>query len=254
MQEGERGGTVQRHERAESAQRHEPPGAAQRRERSGPLIVAHRGAWGAAPQNSLEAFERAIELGCDGIELDVRRTADGRLVIVHDARVGGRPVGRLEHRQLQARMKVGQAPVLEDVLDLVAGRITLDLEIKEDGYVDQVMAVVGRRLTPDRYVVTSFRDAVLPAVKRSLPDARTGLLIGPRLRVRELDRRLRQAGAEFVAPHAALTRRGILAWSAERGLPVWVWTVNDQRLLRRLGNDRRVAAVITDQPQRALRV
>jgi glycerophosphoryl diester phosphodiesterase len=236
MQEGERGGPVQRHERP------------------GPLIVAHRGAWGAAPQNSLEAFERAIALGCDGIELDVRRTADGRLVIVHDARVGGRPVARLEHRQLQARMKVGQAPLLEDVLELVAGRITVDVEIKEDGYVDQVMAVVARHLAPDRYVVTSFRDAVLPAVKRARPDARAGLLIGPRLRVRELDRRLRQAGAQFVAPHAALTRRGILAWCAERGLPAWVWTVNDQRMLRRLREDRRVAALITDQPLRALRV
>ena len=49
-----------------------------------PLIIAHRGAWQSAPQNSLRAFETAIELGCDAVELDVRRTADGRLVVLHD--------------------------------------------------------------------------------------------------------------------------------------------------------------------------
>jgi glycerophosphoryl diester phosphodiesterase len=224
----------------------------QRQPRTGPLVVAHRGAWGAAPQNSLDAFERAIGLGCDGIEIDVRRTADGRLAVVHDARVTGRPVGRLTHDQLQARVKDGQAPLLDEVLARVAGRVVIDLELKEGGYESEVMATVARHLTPDRYVVTSFRDAVLPAVKRSVPEARTGLLVGPRLRLRELDRRTRQTGADFLAPHVALARRGILGWAHDRELPVWLWTVNDPRLLRRLRADDRVAAIITDRPERAL--
>jgi glycerophosphoryl diester phosphodiesterase len=217
-------------------------------------VVAHRGGWGEAPQNSLDAFERAIGLGCDGIELDIRRTADGRLVIVHDARVAARPVGRLTHEQLRTRVKDGQAPLLDEVLELVAGRAIIDLELKEAGYESEIMATVARHLTPDRYVITSFRDAVLPAVKRSVPEARTGLLVGPRLRVRELDRRIRQARVDFLAPHVALTRRGILGWAGDRRLPVWLWTVNDPRLLRRLRRDDRVAAVITDRPERALAI
>src|ERR1700756_3456866 len=88
-----------------------------------PLVVAHRGAWDPLPQNSLQAFERAIALGCDAIEIDVRRSADGRLVIVHDARVGGRSVARQHHIDLRARMGAGQAPSLEEVLELAAGRI-----------------------------------------------------------------------------------------------------------------------------------
>jgi glycerophosphoryl diester phosphodiesterase len=218
-----------------------------------PLIVAHRGAWGVAPQNSLEAFERAIALGCDGIEVDVRRTVDGRFVIVHDARVAGRSVGRLRHQQLQDRMKAGQAPLLEEVLELVAGRIRVDLELKDDDHVDQAMALVRRRLDPDQYVVTSFRDDVLAAVRRSAPGARIGLLIGPRLRVRELEHRVRIARASFVAPHVALARRGMLRWAAQRDLPVWLWTVNDARALRTLSADDRVSALITDRPERALR-
>ena len=234
-------------------ERQRAPGG-QRHDGAAPLIVAHRGAWGAAPQNSLEAFERAIALGCGGIEIDVRRTADGRLAIVHDARVGGRPVARSQHRQIQARMKAGQAPLLEEVLDLVAGRLVLDVELKEDGYVAAVMATIARRLTPDRYVVTSFRDPVLAQVKRCVPEARTGLLLGARLRLRELDRRARQTGVDFLAPHVALASRGILHWAEARELPTWLWTVNDPRLLRRLRADARVMAVVTDKPERALSI
>jgi glycerophosphoryl diester phosphodiesterase len=226
--------------------------AVQRGAGAGPLVVAHRGAWRSGTQNSLAAFEQAISLGCDVIELDVRRTGDGRVVVMHGARIGVRPVARLAHHQLEARMKDGQAATLEQVLELAGGRIALDLELKEDGYVEQVMAIVGKRLAPDQYVVSSFLDSVLPAVKRACPDARTGLLLSPRRRVRELEQRVRAARVDFLAPHASLARGGLLGWASVRGLPSWVWTVNDLRPLRALLADGRVAAVITDRPDRAL--
>ncbi len=220
---------------------------------SAPLIVAHRGAWGTAPQNSLEAVADAVALGCDAIEIDVRRTADGRLVIVHDAWVRLRPVGRLEHSQVQARMKVGQAPLLQDVLRAAAGRIIVDIELKERGYVAEAMAAVTRQLEPEQYVLTSFREDVLAEVKRRMPEARTGLLIAPR-RMLDLDGRMRAAGADFLAPHVSLARRGALTWAAKREVDAWVWTVNDRRALHELIADPRVAAVITDRPERALAV
>ncbi len=214
-----------------------------------PLVVAHRGAWGAAAQNSLEAFAHAVTLGCDAIELDVRRTRDGRIVVVHDARVGGRPVGRLDHHELQTRLKAGQAPPLEEVLELAAGRIAVDVELKEDGYVEQAMTMVAERLSPEQYVVTSFRDSVLPHVKRCAPASQTGLLLSPRPRGRDLGSRVRTAQVDFLAPHASLVRAGVLNWAAQRGLATWVWTVNGTRALRALHADHRVAAVITDRPE-----
>src|SRR5947209_441278 len=149
--------------------------AARREEETPPLIVAHRGAWQQAPQNSLEAVRHAAVLGCDGIEIDVRRTVDGQVVVVHDARVRWRQVGRLEHRQLQDRMRVGQAPLLADVLDQAAGRLLVDVELKEDGYVEEALTLVAERLTDDQYVVTSFLPRVLAQVKESRPGTRTGL-------------------------------------------------------------------------------
>lgn len=225
--------------------------AGQREPGTAPLVVAHRGAWGLAPQNSLRALDDAIAIGCGGIEIDVRRTADGRLVLVHDARVRLRAVGALEHQQVLARMQVGQAPLLGDMLRRAAGRIVVDVELKEDGYVGAVMQTVERHLAPDQYVITSFRPRVLAQVAELVPGARTGLLLAPR-RHRDLGRRVALARASFIAPHVSLARTGVFDWAAQRGLALWVWTVNDRRLLRTLLGDPRVEAVITDEPERAM--
>lgn len=219
-----------------------------------PLVVAHRGAWDGAPQNSLAAFERAIELGCDAIELDVRLTADGALAIVHDARVGGRPVANQTLAELRSRPGHGHTAVLDEVVELAAGRVVLDVELKRSECARAATAVLAARLEPAACVVTSFEDDALRLARRAWPEARTGLLVGPRLRGRELDGRLRRTGARFLAPHVGLAPRGILRWASERELPAWLWTVNDARALRRLGGDPRVHALITDRPERALAI
>lgn len=230
-----------------------PPAPAPRGPDTPPLIVAHRGAWEQAPQNSLDAVRQAAALGCDGIEIDVRRTADGQLVLVHDARLRGRPVGRLDHRQVQARMQVGQAPLLTDVLEQAAGRLLIDIELKEDGYVPDVSGLIDAHLRPEQYVITSFAPGVLAQVKCHLPQARTGLLIGPRA-ARQAGRRLRESGADFAAPHLSLARIGFLEWAAERRLACWMWTVNEARAIRALRSNPWVAALITDVPATALRL
>jgi glycerophosphoryl diester phosphodiesterase len=215
------------------------------------LVVAHRGAWNPAPQNSLAAFEQAIVDGADAVELDVRRSADKRLIVVHGPRVGVRPVARLDHAALRERMTPGQAPELGDVLAALAGRIAVDVEFKEDGYVGEAMEVVARHLSPDRYVVTSFLDAVLPQVHDAVPQARTGLLLTARSSERRLERRVTQSRANFIAPHRTLVRPA-LDWAGEHDLPAWVWTVNEPRSLRQLLGDRRVGAVITDRTREAV--
>ena len=253
--------------------------------RDRPWIVAHRGAWGQAPQNSIQAFEDAVSLGCDAVELDLRRTSDGRLVVVHDARIGGRLVAASEHGELRTRMGQERPPALEEVLERLAGRIAVDIELKEDGYVELAMAMIAGRLAPDQYVVTSFIDGVLDAARRAVPEITSGLLLHPgetievvrsrrasaptsdppadgrnqagarrkaRGRERDLARRVAAAKVDFLAPHASLIRAGILAWAAQHDLPAWVWTVNDARSLRALLRDERVTALISDRPGRAI--
>jgi glycerophosphoryl diester phosphodiesterase len=113
------------------------------------------------------------------------------------------------------------------------------------------MALVTQRLPPQQYVVTSFLPDVLAEVRRHAPEARTGLLVGPRS-ARQTGRRLRESGAEFLAPHVSLTRAGILEWATSRSLACWVWTVNETRAVRAVGAHPSVAALITDTPRQAL--
>jgi glycerophosphoryl diester phosphodiesterase len=185
------------------------------------LVVAHRGASSVAPENTLEAFAKAIELGADVIELDVRRGADGGLAISHDP------------------FPAPDVPTLEQVVELCTGRIPLDVELKEPGLEGDVLRVVSNA----DVVVTSFLEEVVAETKRLRPDVRVGLLLGPDAE------RWGDVRADFLAPHYELLDRLPLP---SEGLVVW--TVNDEALLEQLFADPRVAAVVTDDLELALAV
>ena len=181
------------------------------------LVVAHRGASAIAPENSLEAFEKAIELGADMVEFDVRRSADGVLVISHDP------------------LPPPDVPTLAQVIELCAGRIAVDVELKEPGLEEEVLRVVADA----EVVVTSFLEEVVATTKRLRPNVRAGLLLH-----REP---VSQTSADFLAPHIELLDR-------VPGDKLVVWTVNDEATLARLFADPRVAGVVTDDPGLALGV
>jgi glycerophosphoryl diester phosphodiesterase len=226
---------------------------------SATLVVAHRGASEGLVGNSLTAFERAVALGADMIELDVRRTRDGKLIAFHDALVDGQPVGSLTRAEI-AGATGHKPPRLAEVLELAAGRIGLDVELKEGGYVEAVLALLRPAIAAGDSVLTSFLDDVVAEVKQRAPEALAGLLLGVarprpwlRTRVSEIDPvpRARACGADFVAPHVAIARLGAVVRARDAGLPAFVWTVNDERTMGRLFAERHVAALITDRPERA---
>ena len=227
---------------------------------SATLVVAHRGASAEAAENSIEAFEKAIQIGSDLIEFDVRHTRDDRLIAFHDATVDGRPVGQLTREEIQLQTGI-KPPLLTDVLDLTRGHVGLDVELKESGYTDRVLKAVGERFEPERLVITSFIDSVVAESKSLMPSIKAGLLVGRdtpehplRVRLSELfpARRARACGADYVAMHFRLAELGALSRAARAGFPAYIWTVNDDRRLRRYLADPQVRAVITDVPNRAL--
>jgi glycerophosphoryl diester phosphodiesterase len=154
---------------------------------------------------------------------------------------------------VRRRVAEGQAPKLAEVLAAIAGQVSVDIELKENGYVPEAMALITKVLPLEDFVITSFLDAVLPQVRAAAPRARTGLLLGPRLPPGRLSARVKRTGVDFLAPHVALTRGGLIDWAAQRGLPAWVWTVNDPATRRALLFDPRVEAVITDHGHDAVR-
>jgi glycerophosphoryl diester phosphodiesterase len=226
------------------------------------MVVAHRGVAAGAAENTIAAFTNAIDVGADMIEFDVRRTRDGELIAFHDALVGDRPVGSLTRADIEAAGGV-RPPLLAEVLAACKDRIKLDVELKEDGYVAEVMDLLTDGFDIGELVVTSFLPAVLARAKSTTPEVKTGLLVGTSRSLTDLPARLRElypvglarrVGADYLAPHYQLAALGVLRRAAAAGLPCLVWTVNTPALIARYAADPRVAAVITDEAAQALSI
>jgi glycerophosphoryl diester phosphodiesterase len=236
-----------------------------------PIVVAHRGvparaagATGTArtAENTIAAFTNAIDVGADMIEFDVRRTRDGELIAFHDAQVGDVPVGSLTRDEIRAAAGV-RPPLLAEVLEACADRIRLDVELKEDGYVPEVMAALKAAMEAGQLIVTSFRPAVVAQAKDIFPEVKTGLLVGEGGPFIDLPARLRElypvglarkVRADYLAPHYRLAGLGVLRRAAAAGIQCLVWTVNDPALIRKYAADTRIAAIITDEAARALAI
>lgn len=227
------------------------------------MIVAHRGASSLARENTLDSFRKAIEIGVDMIEFDVRKTRDQVLIVHHDELMNGKPVKELTYDEISNRAK-GQGfsiPTLEEVLKHTSGKIKLDVEIKEVGYEKEVVELLFRYFEKDQFVITSFLDSCIKKIKDDYPDIKTGLLLGvskPRnfilTRISEFfpHRRCREAKANFLVPHQRLLWFGFLDRAQKKNKPVFVWTVNEQKRIWKMLRDPRIDAIITDRPDLAL--
>ena len=195
-----------------------------------PLLLGHRGARKAAPENTLEAFDLALAHGCDGFEFDVRRTADGEAMVVHDATLAGLEVEATEHAELRRRAGSSLPPTLEEVVERYAARAVLDIEIKGRGLEDRVVGLL-RQLTPRReYVVSSFLPEVLVALRLRQADLPLGficdrtyaLVAWPKLPV------------QYVMPRLDLVTQKRMDKLHAAGKKVFVWTVNEPKDMVRL--------------------
>ena len=182
-------------------------------------------------------------------EIDVRRTRDGVLVIHHDEELRGEKIRARRYEELAK--KGSGLPTLAEFLEIAAGRLAVDVELKEPGYEAEALAETLGRLDSGQVVMTSFDDSAVAAVKRLAPEVPAGLLVGrrsPEKLVRDVFpfERLRTCAADFLAPHHALLLTGI-GYRAERlGVPLLLWNVTSPRQIERYLRDPRVLGVITD--------
>lgn len=228
------------------------------------LNIAHRGASVQAPENTLPAFSRALELGVDMIELDVHMSRDGELVVIHDATLGrttdgrGR-VGKKSLRELKA-LDAGswfsssfagtRIPTLEEAIELVKGKAQLNIEVKAGpdtypGLEERLVELLKRHSFVDQALVTSFDRQALLRVKELELRTRIGVLLARR--VRDLVTVAQGARANAVClEHSLLTKADVESCHKER-LGLYLWTVNDIHEMRRL-IDLGVEGIVTDRP------
>ncbi len=223
-----------------------------------PLLLGHRGARQHAPENSLAAFELALEHGCDGFEFDVRATADRRLLVCHDPIFAGISIADetyddfCEKSGAKVLPKIVEAergrtpgkflpPCLEEVLEGYAHRCFLDIELKVAGMERAVVALLRQRPPQRAYVVSSFLPEVVrniawrdPAIPTGfLCDKKSQLACWPALPV------------SVVIPKTSLVSRQLVEEVHAAGRKLFVWTVNREREMRRLA-EWGVDALISD--------
>jgi len=220
--------------------------------------IAHRGASHDAPENTLPAFKLAWEQGADGIECDVRLTADGRLVCLHDpgtGRVAGRDLVVAEST-LADLQQVHPIPTLEEVLALVPEGKRIVIEIKSGKAILERLekAVAGSGLQVGQIVLIAFVGNVISGAKTSMPQYKAHLLSGvPEGKMRDegrdnLIRRVKALGADGadVCAHPGLDRYFVEAFHGA-GLELHAWTVDDPAEAKRLA-EAGVDSITTNRP------
>lgn len=245
----------------------------------GPEVVAHRGASGDAPELTIAAFELALDIGVDFIEIDARMSRDGEIVLVHDRRLnrttnGRGPVYRrtlAELKQLdagswfnrtlpsKARLEfAGQKiPTLEEVVELVSGtRTGLYVELKDPdlfdtGFEDRIVSLLREKRFPNPFTLLSFHAPSLSKIKSIAPDVRTALLIDG-LRGNPFAA-ARAARADELALRHTLLDESMVTGARAAGLQLSVWTADKERELGKL-IDAGVDRITTNYPLRLITI
>ena len=231
-------------------------------------IIAHRGFSSAAPENTLLAFQKAIEVGADYFELDVQRSKDNKAMVIHDATIDKTSsdsqtgeVVQMNSSELK-NIKVGytkkfgdqyadeKMPTLKEALEVAKGKIKVCIEIKSYGLEQEVLDAVNELKMNDQVIIFSFYYPVLAKIRQLDKKIPILYLISVADKMTIDYAKVIDAEAIGVGGGTNLTKEYI-DFAHKQGVEVWQWTVNDEQEMQKLmsiGLD----GLITDYPDKAL--
>ena len=237
------------------------------------MVIAHRGFSGAAPENTLAAFQKGIEIGSDMIELDVHLSRDGEIVVIHDETLERTTNGKgmvadqtlQDLKRLDAGSSFGPAfagekiPILREVLDLAKGRVLVNIEIKNPTHqrysitelAEKTLREVEKAGMIDKIIFSSFNPASLEWIGKKEPRAQTAFLFHrPWNSLRDIPGSQEYSVLNLRNIH--LTREKV-AELKKAGKRVNVYTVNPEEEIRKFV-DWGVDGIITNYPDRLIKV
>jgi len=213
-------------------------------------IIAHRGAPRLAYNNTVESFQKALALGPGAVELDVRQTKDGVLVVIHDSRISWRRISRMTFQKLNvlASKKGFVVPNLAQTLKIIGSKAFVYIELKEQGYESKVLEVALQILKPTNFAVISFKANALKKIKQTWPKISVGLILK-----RNNIKVLTDSDFDFFAIHYNLWKKGF-AKLIPKAKHVTVWTADKPELIQKLLKDKRIYGVTTNELELALKL
>lgn len=232
-----------------------------------PLVIAHRGASGYEPENTLRAFELAIAQDAQMIEMDLHLTRDGHVVVIHGSDLSETTNLRglvsnttlTDLRGADAGKGEG-VPTLDETLDLVRGRTELYLEIKDPRAAEETLRIVRARGLERSVMLASFDLDLMRRLGVEVKDIRLGLILGARSLSPVVVSRmllpwlvLRHFNYQVLSVHVKLCHRLLVRQTRAQGKELFVWTANDEGTMRKLialGVD----GIVTNYPDRLVRL
>ena len=218
------------------------------------LNIGHRGAKGYVLENTLSSFAKALELGCDMVEFDLRFTKDKEIVVFHDRslkRMCGvkkklKDLTLKEVKKLKVKDKE-RVPTFSEVLDFLGKKVLLDIEIKEKGMEELVVEELKKRKLLKNVIVSSFNSRILAKVKFIEPRVETYYLFKRKpMRLKKIMDKCNIDGIDV--PYLNFSKR-LLKWARKYNYKVLVWTVNSSKRIKKY-KEWKVDGIITDFPDR----
>lgn len=208
-----------------------------------PKIIAHRGLSRLFPENSLVAFAKAVELGADGVECDVRRTSDNHIVVIHDDHIDRTTTGEgmvclMKLEEIRSFCLKGpsdlkserqwdeqKVPTFDEFLDLMMGNdLEMRIEIKETGFEEKLVQNVIERQLQDRVLFTSFLPRVIRRIKDADFSVKSGIITERFAQVRYEDILPDISAVDFAFGPGLL--RSVYDRARNDGLVLDLWTID----------------------------
>ena len=217
------------------------------------LKIGHRGARAYETENTLESYRKAIELGVNAVELDVRQSADEKLIISHDdnlKKVFGKDL-RVSLATLEElkQLTAGRVPTLDEALLFIDGKVDKILvELKETGYEKKVLDLIMKESLGNRVIIVSFHEESLAHIRNLDSKIETGLIYSKfRLKFRNPLQAAIKLNARYLVPLYRLVHTRDIEKAHENNLKVIVWTINTKEEAREY-IAKGVDGIATDKP------
>jgi glycerophosphoryl diester phosphodiesterase len=200
---------------------------------TGLYIIGHRGACGYEPENTIRSLRKAINLGVDAVEIDVRLTKDNKLAVIHDTTLDRTTNGKglvrnytLEELKKFDAGKGEHIPSLSEVIDFVRNKVELVIEIKDLGSESLVASAVLDEGVADSVMVTSFHPSSVLTIKELLPKIKTGVIFSSEpIRAYELALHTK---ANAILPRIDRLSKTMVKQAHEHNVLVYTWVVNNK--------------------------
>lgn len=212
------------------------------------IIYAHRGASAYAPENTKVAFEKAIELKANGIELDLQKTKDGKIVIFHDDYIGKKSngTGKIEEYTYQELLKLDfgswfndeykneKIVLFEDFArDYLKKDLTFAIELKVLGIEKETLEIINKYKVHNKIYITSFIYEALENVRKIDSNIKLSWLIEDRINKENIEKLLKINGTQ-ICPRASLVSKEDIKIANNNGLGVRLWGINNEEIMKKV--------------------